>query len=334
MRSPILVVEPDTSTQLLLFRLLAEAGYPVALASDGAEAVATLETEPPALVLANVQCPGKSGLEVCSYAKALPQPLPVVLLAPGTDPEPIEGPDAVLGLPIDAARLLSAVAGLLGAEGPESPAGQERILVIDDDLGILNLLETILANEGFRVITADCGREGLAALEAENPHLILLDVQMPGLNGFEVLTRIRELRRDVPVIMVTAYGSEDVAADALRLGADDYMAKPLRVNNLTFRIQRNLEKARLRSAQEQLNRQLRQTTLTLTDRLQGLVEANAAAHQTLRQALGLLRQRIADGGETAALRELADCLCAAAEGEESAAAFAAVSDVVAQARGT
>jgi DNA-binding response OmpR family regulator len=85
--------------------------------------------------------------------------------------------------------------------------------------------------------------------------------------------------------MVTAFGSEDVAADALRLGADDYMAKPLRIQNLCFRIQRNLEKARLRANQELLNRQLRETTLELTDRLQKALGAAEGARELARSLL-------------------------------------------------
>ena len=115
---------------------------------------------------------------------------------------------------------------------------------------------------------------------------------MPGLNGFEVLTRIREQRADLPVIMVTAYGSEDVAADALRLGADDYLAKPIRIRNLCFRIQRTLEKAHLRTGQKRLNDQLRRTTIDLTDRLETLAQAGEERHQASRRLLGDLRDRL------------------------------------------
>jgi len=313
----ILVVDRDTNTQLLLFRLFAEAGYAVTSASDGEEAVARIEAERPGLIVANVDVPGKSGVELCRYVKEGPEPIPVVLLAPGVAPEPIEPADAVVGLPIDAAKTIEAVRRLLKPGDALEAPPESKILVVDDDIAILDLLENILGNEGYAVRTAACGREGLGLLEREQADLVLLDVQMPGMSGFEVLTKIRESHNDVPVVMVTGYGSEDVAADALRLGADDYIAKPLRVRNLCFRIERTLEKARLRASQERLNQQLRRTTLELTERLREAHEANAAFRRVLSRVLGALRERLAQG-DAQDLIGLVDRLRAAAEAEAPA----------------
>jgi DNA-binding response OmpR family regulator len=333
-QNAILVVDPDPRSQLLLFRILAEAGYAVTAASDGAEAVAKIEADPPALVLANTHCPAKSGIELCHYAKARPEPLPVILIAPEPEPAPIEPADAVIGTPLDPGRTVEAVRRVLGADEAEVAAAQDTILIIDDDLGILDLLENVLAREGYAVVVADCGRDGIAALEREKPSLVLLDVQMPGMSGFEVLTKIRELGCDVPVIIVTAYGSEDVATDALRLGADDYVAKPLRVPHLCFRIQRNLEKARLRASRELLNKQLRQTTLELVDRLQGALEAGAAERGVLAGILDDLRAVLVRDGGTPAVVGLVERLRAAAAAEDVAASLAAVADAVRDAKGS
>lgn len=276
MDSTILVVEGDVNMQLLLFRLFAEEGYAVVAASDGVEAIARIEAEEPGLVVANVDLAGRSGTEVCRHVKERLGHIPVVLLAPGTNPEPIEPADAVVGIPLDPQKALEAVRGLLAQGEAQRPGARrpDRLLVIDDDLGILNLLQSLLTKEGYDLVTADCGREGLAALEREQPDLILLDVQMPGMSGFEVLTEIRQRHPSVPVIMVTGYGSEDVATQALRLGADDYVAKPLRLRNICFRIESNLERARLRASHDRLNRQLRQTTLDLCVRLQDALSEN------------------------------------------------------------
>jgi len=320
LNNTILVCDSDSGTQVLLFRILAEAGYGVTSASDGAEAIARIESDPPALIVASVALPGRSGIELSQYAKARPEPIPVVLLAPGMPPDPVETADAVVGLPLDAMRLVEAVQALLGAEeAAERPA--EHVLVIDDDVGILELLTNLLTGEGYSVATAACAREGIDAIEAHEPDIVLLDVQMPGMSGFEALAKIRETHRLLPVIMVTGHGSEEVAADALRLGADDYIAKPLRIRNLCFRVERNLEKARLRAAQDGLNEQLRQTTLELTDRLADLVEANAAFRQLLQRVLGDVRQRLEGEGVGQDTLALLDRLRAVAEADGPATSY-------------
>ena len=312
--------DADSGTQVLLFRVLAEAGYAVTSAAGAAEAIAKIESDPPALVIANVDLPGKSGVELCRYVKARPEPIPVLLLTPGTAPEAIEPADGVIGLPIDTTRVIEAVRPLL-ASGEGAAREQQHVLVVDDDVGILDLLTNLLGSEGYRVTTAACGREGLEAIEKELPDIVLLDVQMPGMSGFEALATIRGRHPYLPVVMVTGHGSEEVAADALRLGADDYIAKPLRIRNLCFRVERNLEKARLGAAQDSLNEQLRQTILELTDRLADLVEANAAFRQLFQRVLGDVRQRLEAEGVGQDTLALLDRLRAVAEAEGPATSY-------------
>jgi CheY-like chemotaxis protein len=204
LRNTILVLDHDPTNQLLLFRILGGAGYGVASARDGAEALAKIAVRAPGLIVSSVDLPGKSGVEIAQLIKARPVPIPVILISSEAEPQPAAPADFVLGSPLDASKLLEAVRRLLSGEGEEAAAPSDRILVIDDDLAILNLLENLLAGEGYEVVTAACGREGLVAIEKDRPDLILLDVQMPGMSGFEVLSKIRETRGEVPVIMVTA----------------------------------------------------------------------------------------------------------------------------------
>jgi len=323
-QNTILVVDNDTSMQLLLLRLFAEGGYAVASAGDGGEAIARIEADCPGLIVANVDLPGRSGVEVCRYAKERPVPVPVILLAPGTEPAPIEPADLVLGIPIDTQRTLEAAHQLLERSAASQSPPPTKLLVIDDDPGILSLLESLLTKEGYAVVTADNGREGLAALERGRPDLILLDVQMPGMSGFEVLSKIRERDTDTPIIMVTGYGSEDVATQSMRLGADDYLAKPLRVRNICFRIQSNLERARLRASQEQLNRRLRQATLELAERLQAAHQASLAFQELVARVLGHLRDLLARANADAATVALAERLRAAADSKDPMASLEAV----------
>jgi DNA-binding response OmpR family regulator len=102
-----------------------------------------------------------------------------------------------------------------------------RILVVDDEPDSVELLQEFLTGKGYEVVTASSGEEALRKVKEERPHLMLLDVRMPGMNGLDVLRKVREFDQEVGVIMVTAVNEEDTGRDALKLGAFDYIVKPL-----------------------------------------------------------------------------------------------------------
>jgi len=109
------------------------------------------------------------------------------------------------------------------------------ILVVDDEARMVRFIQLNLEHDGFQVITAYNGREALEQVRTALPNLILLDVMMPDLDGFEVLGRIRE-QSTVPVIMLTAKGEEDDRVRGLELGADDYVTKPFSPRELVSRV--------------------------------------------------------------------------------------------------
>ena len=102
-----------------------------------------------------------------------------------------------------------------------------RVLVVDDELDARELLQAFLVAKGYAVVTASDGEEALQKVKEERPHLILLDVRLPKLNGLEVLKHVREIDQEVGVIMITAVKEEDTGRQALQLGAFDYITKPL-----------------------------------------------------------------------------------------------------------
>jgi DNA-binding response OmpR family regulator len=102
-----------------------------------------------------------------------------------------------------------------------------RVLVVDDEPDSVELLQEFLTGKGYEVVTASNGEEALRKVKEERPHLVLLDVRMPGMNGLDVLRKVREFEQEVGVIMVTAVNEEDTGRDALKLGAFDYIVKPL-----------------------------------------------------------------------------------------------------------
>jgi len=112
----------------------------------------------------------------------------------------------------------------------------ERILVVEDDAHIARGLERSLQFEGFSVRVAPDGQTGLDLALERTPDLVLLDVMLPRLNGFEVLRELRRLSIEVPVIMLTAKGEELDIVRGLDLGADDYMTKPFALSELMARV--------------------------------------------------------------------------------------------------
>lgn len=120
----------------------------------------------------------------------------------------------------------------------------KSILVIDDQKEILGMVSRTLELEGYDVTVATDGKTGLDLMDECRPDLVILDILMPGLDGFEVLDLIRQ-RSDVPVIMLSAMGEMPTICDALQLGADDYVKKPFGTREFMARIQAKLRRVDL-----------------------------------------------------------------------------------------
>jgi two-component system KDP operon response regulator KdpE len=120
---------------------------------------------------------------------------------------------------------------------------QAKILVIEDEQEVVDLLALRLQQEGYEVLSAANGVEGLRVLQQEHPHLVVLDVMMPRMNGWETCKRIRQYS-DVPIIMLTALGQETDKVRGLELGADDFVTKPFSLAELVARVRAALRRSR------------------------------------------------------------------------------------------
>jgi len=118
-----------------------------------------------------------------------------------------------------------------------------KILAVDDEQRMVRFIQLNLEQDGFQVITAYNGKEALEQVRTQLPDLVLLDIMMPDINGFEVLKKIREVS-NVPVIMLTAKGEEDDRIQGLELGADDYITKPFSPRELVSRIRAVLRRTK------------------------------------------------------------------------------------------
>jgi two-component system NtrC family sensor kinase len=129
---------------------------------------------------------------------------------------------------------------------------RETVLIIDDSAELRSVLENILSFDSYQVLSASTGQEGLDLVLQGHPDLILIDLELPDTNGLKVLEKLNEQGLTIPTIMMTGYGSEGVAARALRLGVRDYLIKPFTAEEVLSSVERALAESRLRQEKDQL----------------------------------------------------------------------------------
>ncbi len=156
-----------------------------------------------------------------------------------------------------------------------------RIVVIDDEVNAATALETLLREDGYQVASAHDARAGLLLLEKAEADVVLTDLRMPGMDGLELLQKVKEVRPETMVILMTAYGTVKTAVRAMKLGAEDYLGKPIDVEELEVVLQKVIEKKRLqeeaRSLRERLDHKYR------LDNLVGESPEMLAVFKTIRQ---------------------------------------------------
>jgi two-component system response regulator (stage 0 sporulation protein F) len=109
---------------------------------------------------------------------------------------------------------------------------KKKILIVDDQYGIRVLLEEVFRKEGYQTYQAANGKQALALAEQNEPDLVILDMKIPGMDGLEILKRIKVLNREIQVIMITAYGELDLIQEAMKLGALTHFTKPFDIDEL------------------------------------------------------------------------------------------------------
>jgi signal transduction histidine kinase len=296
----ILVAEDDAERLKAIVSRLEQEGFKVLEAQDGLEALDRAREEVPDAIILNLLLRRIDGLRVCEILKSNPATTNIpVLLMTGVHVDPDEGQRALAagadrflsnlgplsspaGLDLGGAPdLMHALRTLLGSE-PESEV-RPLLLAIDDDPDNRAFLTKAVSKQGFEVVTAPNARDARRQLDSRRPALIFLDVQMPEESG---LTLLPQMLRDFPdavVVMMTAYGSEQVAAEALRGGADDYIAKPIDLQRLRELLERNLDKQRLRAERQGLVSRLKDSNRYLMRQHAALRQADEEILQVNRQ---------------------------------------------------
>jgi signal transduction histidine kinase len=281
LRPRVLVAEDEPQQDGALARALEAAGFERLVAHDGVEALDLARSQAVEAVVLDRLLRRLDGMRVCELLKRDPLTtnLPVLILsgvyvdgeeerralAAGAD-RYLPRPDGAAGHQPEAAALVRELHALLGTKlGSDPPAATPAtVLVIEDDPENRAFLRRALQRRGVRLVEAATAAEALDRLASESPALALLDIRMPGTSGLDLLPRLRSASPETVVVMMTAFGSEQVAAEAVRRGADDYIAKPIELARLRELIERNLEKYRLRLERQALLRRLKESNHYLT----------------------------------------------------------------------
>jgi two-component system nitrogen regulation response regulator NtrX len=132
----------------------------------------------------------------------------------------------------------------------------ETILIVDDEESVRNSLAGVMKDEGYEVVAAASGREGIDLLREAQPSIALLDIAMPEMDGIETLRRLKEIRPDLPVVMITGHGTIETAVKTTKMGAYDFIVKPPELQHLTLVVKHGIEESRLREENESLKRSI------------------------------------------------------------------------------
>jgi PAS domain S-box-containing protein len=244
-RPKILVVEDDRDLALLLRRQLEADGYQVVLAGTGDDAIWLAREEQPQVITLDIMLPDVDGFVVLERLKDNPltAAIPVVIasvLSGGAEHKGYSlGAVDYVVKPFAEEELLTAVRRALSTL---DSTGAHRVLVVDDDADILALIREALLFHGYQVDTVSDGQAALDRIDQARPDLLLLDIRMPGMDGYDVIRHLKadESTHNIPIIVITA-SSVDKERDRVRvlgMAADQYMTKPLSIAGLILEIKK------------------------------------------------------------------------------------------------
>jgi DNA-binding response OmpR family regulator len=248
----LLIIDDNAMNSDILSRRLSREGYDVLVESSGRGGLDVLAQRHVDLILLDILMPGMDGYEVLRILKEDPrtQTIPVIMLTAVHEIESVIrclelGVDDYLTKPFNIPFVKSRIAAVLHGRSDRQGEGQEagpgpkrRLLIIDDNPMNRDMLSRRLEREGYEVLTADGGREGLDLIANHEIDLVLLDILMPGMDGYQVLRAMKEdgATRHLPVIMLTAVSDVESVKRCIDLGADDYLIKPFNSVLLKSRI--------------------------------------------------------------------------------------------------
>jgi len=223
----ILLVQSDKRSRFELFVILKKNKYDVLEADSVNQAVKLLNSKPSIdLIMSGKDMPEKSGFDLVRYLRGKKDlvDIPVILTTSCCDQNTVVecaklGVSNVITRPFSEEIILAKIQKLL--------SGIKRtILIVDNEKDILETLEFIFQSENFRVVTASSAEQALDVIKRYSVHAVISDVLLPGISGFDLMVKVKQKDKNLPVILITGYEGENVLKEAEAAGADGYYKKP------------------------------------------------------------------------------------------------------------
>ena len=262
----VLVIEDDETARKQMAKAIRKEGYQVLTAEDGRAGLDIFEKERPEIVITDLKMPGIGGLEVMQTVKRLSPNVQVVLITAfgGVDTAILalrEGVLDYLTKPLDLDHL-TVVLGRASEKVEEFKEGDSFpiLLLADDDEKTRKRLAKVLKDESWIVMQAGTGREAVDIFDREKIDVAILDIKMPEMDGLEALHEMRSISDDFEAIILTGYGDESSAIQALRDGAMNFLKKPVDIDQLILSAQKALEKLRSARSLKYRTRELQLAT--------------------------------------------------------------------------
>lgn len=247
-----LLIEDEQVARERLKKIIDKEGFETLTAGNGQEGLAIFKKENPGLVITDLKLPDIDGMEVIRTLKDLCPQTDIILITGHGDYDTAiqtlrEGVLDYIKKPIDLDQLLTA----LGRHRERRIKREhlfvpQSILVLDDEEVARSKLARVLGKEGYQVFEGADGEEGIRVFMEKKIDLVLADIKMPKKSGLEVLHEIKKLTDDAEVIMITGYGDENTAVEAMREGAINYIRKPIDIDQMLAAIEKAMENLNLK----------------------------------------------------------------------------------------
>lgn len=238
MEKKILLVDDELKIREMFYELFSLKGYKIITAPGGEEGIDILKREKVDLVLLDIKMDTIDGIETLRRMREFDTKTRIIMLTALEDADldkhaRINGATGLMRKSWGILTISKIVNSIL-AEKLEFSEDKKKILVADDEPEICSLLNDFLTKKGFVPIIAASGEEALIKAKEENPVIILLDINMPGMDGLMTLKKIKEINERAGIIVITGMADANIAEEAMKLGIYDYIVKPVNFSYLEF----------------------------------------------------------------------------------------------------